>query len=138
MEPGQFTLISMGLIRYSCGHIIGPLWTDFGQIWAEDVFHYAPIMPTTHGIQNAEMQRKVFCDVIASVLYINLLTWYITHFENWFGVAIITCTTKWVPSVSAGSVDAGIAGTDTCWYETRLKYTSVRSGSCPGSCILLE
>ena len=24
MEPDQFTLISMGLIRYSCGHISGP------------------------------------------------------------------------------------------------------------------
>ena len=24
LEPGQFTLISMGLIRYSCGHISGP------------------------------------------------------------------------------------------------------------------
>ena len=25
LEPGQFTLISMGLIRYSCGHISGPM-----------------------------------------------------------------------------------------------------------------
>ena len=24
LEPDQFTLISMGLIRYSCGHILGP------------------------------------------------------------------------------------------------------------------
>ena len=23
-EPGQFTLLSVGLIRYSCGHISGP------------------------------------------------------------------------------------------------------------------
>ena len=31
-----------------------------------DVFHHAPPI---HGIQNAEMQKKVFSDVIASVLY---------------------------------------------------------------------
>ena len=34
-EPGQFTLISMGLIRYSCGHILGrhePIPTKFG-VW---------------------------------------------------------------------------------------------------------
>ena len=32
-EPGQFTLISMGLIRYSCGHISGhnePIHVKFG------------------------------------------------------------------------------------------------------------
>ena len=35
LEPGQFTLISMGLIRYSCGHIFGhhePIPTKFG-VW---------------------------------------------------------------------------------------------------------
>ena len=34
-EPGQFTLISMGLIRYSCGHILGhhePIHVKFG-VW---------------------------------------------------------------------------------------------------------
>ena len=32
-EPGQFTLISVGLIRYSCGHILGhhePIHVKFG------------------------------------------------------------------------------------------------------------
>ena len=42
LEPGQFTLISVGLIRYSCGHISGPPWTGSHQIWAVDVFHHAP------------------------------------------------------------------------------------------------
>ena len=55
MEPGQFTLISMGLVRYSCGHILGH--HEPQQIWAVDVFHHAP---RTHGIQNAEMQKKFF------------------------------------------------------------------------------
>ena len=35
LEPGQLTLISMGLIRYSCGHILGhhePIPTKFG-VW---------------------------------------------------------------------------------------------------------
>ena len=45
---------------------LGPPWTDSHQIWAVDVFHHAP---PRHGIQNAEMQKKFFCDVIASVLY---------------------------------------------------------------------
>ena len=33
-EPGQFTLISMGLIRYSYGHILGhhaPIHVKFGE-----------------------------------------------------------------------------------------------------------
>ena len=37
-EQGQFTLISMKLVRYSCGHIFGSPWTGFHQIWAVDVF----------------------------------------------------------------------------------------------------
>ena len=45
---------------------LGPPWTDSHQIWAVDVFHHAP---PRYGIQNAEMQKKSFCDVIASVLY---------------------------------------------------------------------
>ena len=45
---------------------LGPPWTDPHQIWTVDVFHHAP---SIHGIQNAEMQKKVFCDVITSVLY---------------------------------------------------------------------
>ena len=45
---------------------LGLPWTDSHQIWAVDVFHLAPPI---HGIQNAEMQKKFFSDVIASVLY---------------------------------------------------------------------
>ena len=45
---------------------LGPPWTDSHQIWAVGVFDHAP---PKHGIQNAEMQKKVFCDIIASVLY---------------------------------------------------------------------
>ena len=37
LEPGQFTLISMGLIRYQ--KYLGPPWTDSHQIWAVDVFY---------------------------------------------------------------------------------------------------
>ena len=42
-EPGQFTLLSMGLITYSCGHISGPhkpihvkfgVWGFFIEIWS--------------------------------------------------------------------------------------------------------
>ena len=38
---------------------------------AVDVFHHAPPI---HGIQNAEMQKKVFCDVIASVEILTALS----------------------------------------------------------------
>ena len=65
LEPGQFTLISMEQIMYSCGHISVPhelIPTKFG-LW---MFF---IMLHWYGIQNAEMQKKVFCDVIASVPY---------------------------------------------------------------------
>ena len=43
---------------------LGPPWIDSHPIWAVDVFHHAPPI---HGIQNTEIQKKVFCDVIASV-----------------------------------------------------------------------
>ena len=43
-----------------------PTRNDSHPIWAMDVFHHAPPI---HGIQNTEIQKKVFCDVIASVLY---------------------------------------------------------------------
>ena len=43
-----------------------PPWTDSHPIWDVDVFHHAPQI---HGIQNTEIQTKVFCDVIVSVLY---------------------------------------------------------------------
>ena len=37
-QANLFTLNSMGLIRYSCGHILGPPWTDSCQIWCVEVF----------------------------------------------------------------------------------------------------
>ena len=40
-------------------------WTNSHQIWTVDIF-----APQIHGIKNAEMQKKFFCDVIASVLYV--------------------------------------------------------------------
>ena len=82
LKPGQLTLISVGLIRYSCGHISGPCRTDSHQIWAVDVFHHAPPI---HGIQNAEMQKKFFCDVIASVLYTSLWPCIWGHFIDIHG-----------------------------------------------------
>ena len=45
---------------------LGPPWTDSHQICAVDVFHH---VPPIHGVQNAEVQKTFFCDVIASVLY---------------------------------------------------------------------
>ena len=41
-EPGQFTLISVGLIRYSCGHISGhhePIHVKFG-VWGFFIMFY--------------------------------------------------------------------------------------------------
>ena len=55
----------MGLIRYLCGHISAPM-TDSHKIWAVDDFHHSPQI---HGIQNAKMQEKFICDIIASVHY---------------------------------------------------------------------
>ena len=66
LEPGQFALISMGLSRYSCRHISGPPWTDSHQIWAEDVFLSCSTETWYPKCWNA---KKVFCDVITSVLY---------------------------------------------------------------------
>ena len=49
---------------------LGPPRTDSHQIWAVDVFHHAPPI---YGIQNTRIQKKkkVFCDIIASVLYLS-------------------------------------------------------------------
>ena len=57
---------------------LGPPWTDSHQIWAVDVFHHAP---PRYGIRNAAMQKKVFCDVIASVLY-SVSSWHSGDFCN--------------------------------------------------------
>ena len=50
-EPGQFTLISMGHIKYSRGLISGPHVPIPTNFWTVDVFHHAPPI---HDIQNAE------------------------------------------------------------------------------------
>ena len=69
LEPGLFTLISVGLIRYSCGHILDhhePIPTKFA-LW---MFFIMLQPPSINGIQNFEMKKKKsFCDVITSVLY---------------------------------------------------------------------
>ena len=66
----------MGLIRYSYSHISGP-----HQILDVDLyFHHAPPI---QGIQNAEMQKKGSCDVIASVLY--------TNFSQFFVIELCVC-----------------------------------------------
>ena len=57
LEPGQFTPISMVLIRYSCGHISGhhePIHVKFG-VWGFFIMFY--------GHENAEMQKRKFDDV---------------------------------------------------------------------------
>ena len=67
MEPGQFTLISMGLSRYSCRHISGgphkPIPTKFG-LWMFFIMLHRDMVSKT-----LKCEKKVFCDVIASVLY---------------------------------------------------------------------
>ena len=63
---------------------LGPPWTDSHPIWAVEVFHHAPPI---HGIQNTEIQKKVCCDVFASVLYrYNCVGW--TFNLNWTSVLL--------------------------------------------------
>ena len=55
----------MGLIRYSCGHISGPhepIPTQFGP-WMFFIMLYR------YASKTLKSKKKVFCDVIASVLY---------------------------------------------------------------------
>ena len=54
-EQVQFTLISMGLTRYSCGHISGHHEPNSCQIWCTRVFHHVLLK---YGHENAEMQKK--------------------------------------------------------------------------------
>ena len=59
MEPGQFTLISMGLILYSCGHILGPhepIPTKFG-VWRFFIMHALPKYEKNHA--NHERKKKI-------------------------------------------------------------------------------
>ena len=60
MSQAKFTLISMGLIRYSCGNILGHHEPIHVQIWCVKVFHHA--LPK-YGHENAEMQTIFFDDV---------------------------------------------------------------------------
>ena len=59
----------MGLIRYSCGHILGPPWTDPHQIWTVDVFHHAPPI---HGIPPTWWEKM---GILARSLPGNLTIW---------------------------------------------------------------
>ena len=73
---------------------LGPPWTDSHPIWAVDVFHHAS---PVHGIQNAEMQKKFFCDIITSVLYVVL--WYQGIFKGncvsfWPGHGLSFCQSR--------------------------------------------
>ena len=55
MNQAKFTLISMGLNRYSCGHILGhhePIHVKFG------VWRFFIIALPKYGHENAEMQKK--------------------------------------------------------------------------------
>ena len=64
-EPGQYALISVGLIMYLCSHISGPhepIPTKFG-LWRFFIMLYR------YTIFKKLKCKKVFCDVITSVLY---------------------------------------------------------------------
>ena len=58
---------------------LGPSWTHSHPVWVVDDFHHAPPI---HGIQNTEIQKKVFCDVIASVLHA-------VYVYSYFGVVYV-------------------------------------------------
>ena len=67
MEPGQFTLISMGLIRYSCGHILGhhePIPTKL-RVWRFFIMLYRNMEKKNH--ENAEkillMTSSLWCSI---------------------------------------------------------------------------
>ena len=63
----QFTLISLGLIRYSCGHISGPHELSSHPIWSCGCFSSCS---TRYMVSKTFWNPyKKFCDVIASVLY---------------------------------------------------------------------
>ena len=46
-EPGQFPLLSMGLIKYSCGHILGPhhelIHVKFG-VWGFFIIYWSMVI----------------------------------------------------------------------------------------------
>ena len=53
----------MELIRYSCGHILGPLWTDSCKIWCLRVFFFFYHVLRKYGYENAEMRKRKFDDI---------------------------------------------------------------------------
>ena len=69
LEPGQFTLISMGLILYSCGHILGPhepIPTKF-VVWRFFIMLYRNMKKK----KSWKCWKNIFDDVITLVLYSN-------------------------------------------------------------------
>ena len=59
-EPGQFTLISMGLIRYSCGHFLDhhePLHVKFG-VWGFFILFYWKMV-----MKMLKCQKRKFDDI---------------------------------------------------------------------------
>ena len=71
-KPGQFTLHSMGLIRYWCGHISGhhePIQKQIG----EGFFFYHVLL--TYGHESAEMQKRKFDDVTLRYSIEYIVTW---------------------------------------------------------------
>ena len=56
-EPGQFTLISMGLRRYSCDHILAPM-NIFSPNLGHDVFHHAPSKKKKRKKERKKKKRK--------------------------------------------------------------------------------
>ena len=61
-EPGQFTLITVGLIRYSCQ----ASWTNSCQIWCVRVLYHV-LLKYDH--ENAGMQKTKFDDVTLQYIY---------------------------------------------------------------------
>ena len=77
-EPGQFTLISMGLIRYSCGHISGHHKQIHVKFDVCRFFHHV-LLKYCH--ENAEMQKRKFDD---TTLQYSIAT------DTWFwGIQVI-------------------------------------------------
>ena len=71
-EPGQFTLISMGLIRYSCGHISGhhePFHVKFG-VWGFFIMFYWNIVMKM--LKCKKCKKKKIWWRHTSVLYVHL------------------------------------------------------------------
>ena len=65
LEPGQFTLISMGLSRYSCGHISGPhepIPTKFG-LWMFFIMLHRDMVSKTLKCTPKKLWRHRFCTI---------------------------------------------------------------------------